>query len=312
MDVVGSKPVALICLMTGNVCVRGGNPPNMTPDGREHMWVPVVDAEPYYTQRVGSDSESTDRTQDGRFDKTHLSPEHAYRIGRDYLAHCIRYGWPMKVVKERLGAGARIIEFGCGKELPLFRTLTCDHSAVTHYKPKRYVGMDLNKVKYNPRVTGIDSLVMSEMNCVENFAAIPDEVFDLTISFEVVEHMDKPDGLRFLDSMVRVARRKSEREGKPGLLLLSTPVNGGKIAKNHVYEYGRGELRRAIEKLGCTIEEEYGTFSNIRDLVGALSVHEEYVWNQLAKYHSPDVLTALFSCNHPEVARNIAWLVNVP
>jgi hypothetical protein len=172
--------------------------------------------------------------------------------------------------------------------------------------------VDLNRVKYNPRVSGIESTILAETNIITQFDRIPDEVFDLVVSFEVVEHMDKPDGLLFVERVVQAARRKAEREGKPGLVLLSTPVNGGRIAKNHIYEWQRGELRRAFEGLGGVIESEYGTFSNLRDLAPALSSYEQFVWNQLSDYHSPDVLTAVFSARHPEVARNIAWLVSVP
>lgn len=295
----------MICLRTGKL----SDDPDRPSDG---MWIPIEDAEPHYEQRVMSRASAHDRTDDGRFDRSHLSPEKAYRIGRDYLAHCIRYGWPMKVIKDRFGPGARIIEFGCGKELPMFRTLTCDHSAITHYKPSRYVGVDLNPVKYNPKVNGIESTILGRTNCVTEFDQIPDEVFDMVTSFEVIEHMGKFDGEEFLDAMFKVARRVPERENKPGLILLSTPVNGGTIAKNHVYEYGRSEMRRMFERRGGVIVGEFATFSNIRALLGELTDEEVVVWNRLTDYHSPDVLTAVFSALHPEVGRNIAWLVEVP
>lgn len=271
----------------------------------------LEDAEPYFPQRTGSDANPWGRTSDG-YDRSHLSPEHAYRIGRDYLAHCIRYGWPMKVIRERFGPGARIFEMGCGKELPLFRTMTCDHSAVTRYKPARYVGADLNRVKYYPQVNGVESTILSETNIVTEPEKLPDEVFDLVISFEVLEHMPKEAGLRFLDAAVSIARRKSEREGKPGLCLFSTPVNGGTIAKNHIYEWALGEMERGWTSRGCRVVEKFGTFANLRDLIEVLTPGERSVWNSLASYHSPDVLTAVFSANHPEVARNCAWLVEVP
>jgi hypothetical protein len=294
----------LMNLKTG----RLANGHNVVEDGH---WVPVAEAEPFFTQEVVSKASPVERTSDGKFDRSHLSPEHAYRIGRDYLAHCIRYGWPMKVIKERFGVGARILELGCGKELPMFRTLTCDHSATTHYKPSRYVGIDLNRVKYNPNVNGIRTTILSEVNVVTQPEKIPDEVFDLVASFEVVEHMGKDDGTRFLDAIISSARRKILREDKVGVALISTPVNGGTIAKNHIYEWQRGELRRAIEALGGTVVGEHGTFSNIKELVNVLTPVERQLWNSLADYHTPHVLSCLFSANHPEAARNVAWLVEV-
>ena len=136
--------------------------------------------------------------------------------------------------------------------------------------------------------------------------------FDVVVSFEVLEHMDKPDGHRFLDAMFAFARRKAEREGEDGLIILSTPVNGGKIAKNHIYEWQQSELRRAFEKRGGVIEGEYGTFSNLRDLAAAMDDTETEVWNRLARYHSPHTLSCIFSAMHPDAARNIAWKVRVP
>jgi hypothetical protein len=275
------------------------------------MWVPIIEGEPMFVQNVGSTSNPHDRTDDGRFDRSHLSPERAYRIGRDYLAHCIRYGFPMKVIKEHFGAGVRILEMGCGKEIPLFRTLTCDHSATKYYKPSQYCGVDLNPIKYHPRVTGIESKVLSRVNCVTEPEKVPDWTFDLVLSFEVVEHMDKPDGDRFLDAMVTFAKRKVDREGKPGMILLSTPVNNGTIAKNHIYEWRRSELERAWTRRGCRVLEQYGTFSNLRDLFAAMDDTEIEVWNRMAAYHSPNTLSCVFSAMHPEAARNVAWKIEV-
>jgi hypothetical protein len=299
--------VGLICLKTG----RLSTDTDANVDSEDHMWVPISEGEPYFAQIVGSDSEPADRTDDGRFDRSHLSPENAWRIGRDYLAHCIRYGFPMKVIKEHFGAGVRILEMGCGKELPLFRTLTCDHSATKYYKPSVYVGADLNEIKYHPKVSGIDTTILQRTNIVDNRERVPNVPFDVVTSFEVIEHMDKADGQRFLDGMFDFARRKPTQENKASIILLSTPVNNGRIAKNHIYEWHRGELRRALEDRGGVVVGEYGTFSNIIALERVLTPIEREVWNSLCSYHSPHVLSSIFSANHPEVARNIAWKVEV-
>ncbi len=310
--------IGLVCVRTGKIHVKSEEPPEafvgLNGQSEKHEWMPLAEGEPYFRQVSGSRAEATGRTDDGRFDTTHLSPEKAWRIGRDYLAHCIRYGFPMKVIKEHIGAGGRILEMGCGKEIPLFRTLTCDHSAVMYYKPSVYVGADLNVIKYRPQISGCDTTILpkTDITSEEGAAKVPDVPFDIVVSFEVLEHMDKDDGFRFLDAMFGFARRKAEREGEDGLIILSTPVNGGKIAKNHIYEWQRSELRRAFEKRGGIIEGEYGTFSNLRDLTKAMDDTEIEIWNRLAAYHSPHTLSCIFSAMHPEAARNIAWKVRVP
>lgn len=273
--------------------------------------MPVLEAEPYFAQYTASAASPRERVEGGRYDRSHLSPEKAYRLGRDYLAHCLRYGWPMNVIREHVGPGGRILEMGCGKEIPMFRALTCDHSAVVHYKPTLYVGADLNEIQYRPEITGCRSIILPRTNIIDNPSAMPDEPFDIIVSFEVLEHMDKPDGERFLDAMVRYARRKPEREGKPCIILLSTPVNGGAIAKNHIYEWQRSELRRAWKKRGARVVREFGTFSNLAELVHRLTPAEREVWNSMVDYHSPHTLSCFFSAMHPEAARNIAWHVEV-
>jgi hypothetical protein len=315
---VKKELIGLVCLKSGHLCKKGDDAPKefsgLDGENQAHEWVPVFEGEPFFLQNVGSIADPTGRTEDGKFDTTHLSPEKAWRIGRDYLAHCIRYGFPMKVIKEHFGAGARILEMGCGKEIPLFRTLTCDHSAVKYYKPAAYVGADLNVIKYHPRVSGIDTTILpkTDITSEEGGAKVPDIPFDIVVSFEVLEHMGKEDGYKFLDAMFAFARRKAEREGQDGLIVLSTPVNGGKIAKNHIYEWQRSELHRAFEKRGGVVEGEYGTFSNLRDILKAMDDTEIEVWNRLASYHSPHTLSCIFSALHPEAARNIAWKVRVP
>ena len=283
-----------------------------TADAPADAWLlPVVEAEPYYEQNTRSAAAPRGRTDDGKFDRTALSPEHAWRIGRDYLAHCIRYGWPMTVIRECIGAGGRILEMGCGEEIPFFRALTCDHSAVMYYKPSLYVGADLNTIRYFPQVTGSRAVILPRTNVMTPDSGVPDEPFDLVISFEVLEHMDKQDGEQFLDAMVEFAARKPRREGKPGLILLSTPVNDGQIAKNHIYEWRRSELMRAWARRGCYIEKQFGTFANLIQLTSALTSEERIVWNRLCEYHSPHTLCCIFAAAHPEAARNIAWRVRV-
>ncbi len=303
---MGSQKM-MACIRTGRVFAA-----DQVPDDTDGlMLMPVEEAEPYYEQWTRSAAIPHERTDDGRFDRSHLSTEHAYRLGRDYFAHCLRYGWPMTLVRQHVGPGGRIMDVGCGKEIPFFRALTCDHSAVTYYKPALYVAADLNDIKYRPRITGCETHILDHCNAVEDLSRVPNEPFDLVVSFEVLEHMDKDDGLRFLEALVGFARRKPEREGKPAIIALSTPVNGGTIAKNHIYEWGRSELRRAWWKLGCDVVQEYGTFANLRDITRMLTSTELEVWNSLVDYHSPHTLTSIFATKHPEAARNIAWHVEV-
>jgi len=293
----------VVCRRTGKVFTSDEIPE----DTSNLMLMPVHEAEPYYEQIVRSRAGRENR----RFDTTDLIPHKAYRLGRDYIAHAFRYGWPMRIVRDHIGPGACILEMGCGAEIPFFRTLTCDHSAVKYYKPDVFVAADLNVIKYRPTINGCRTVLLDRCNIVDDPHKVPTDVppFDLIVSFEVIEHMDKPDGFKFLDAMFEFARR-GRTEGRC-LLAVSTPVNGGQIARNHIYEWQRSELRRAFEARGGTVLEENGMYSNLSPLLKVLTREERIVWNSMAQFHSPHVLSAIFSVMHPEVARNIAWLVEV-
>lgn len=295
----------MACIKTGMIFSPGDDVP------RDAMLVPIAEAEPYYEQMTRSAASPLERTADGRFDKSSLTPDRAYRLGRDYFAHCLRYGWPMTLVRQHIGPGGRILDVGCGAEIPLFRALTCDHSSITYYKPSLYVAVDLNPIKYRPQITGCESHIIENYVPGTLHPMLDGPTFDLVVCFEALEHMDKPDGELFLDGLVEKAGRR-RNEGKPGIIALSTPVNGGAIAKNHIYEWKRSELRRAFWRRGCTVKAEYGTFANLSELTRVLTAEERRVWNSLVAYHSPHTLTGIFATRHPEAARNIAWHVEVP
>lgn len=293
----------VLSVETGKIYRKG----DVIPDGETLL--PIVDAEPHYEQYVRSRAGAR---EDRDFDTTHLSPENSWGIGRDYIAHALRYGWPMNVIREHLQAGARILEMGCGAEIPMFRTLCGDASAVKYYKPSVYCGADLNKVRYKPNTKGCETIILEETNIVTNPEAVPEHAFpfDLIVSFEVIEHMDKvPHGDIFLDQMFRFARQGPA--GTRCLLLVSTPVNDGQIARNHIYEWRRNELHMGFARRGGKVLRQFGMYSNLRPLLKALTPAEIEVWNSMADFHSPHMLSCFFSVNHPEVARNIAWLVEV-
>ena len=242
--------------------------------------LPVLEAEPYYEQNRSTNAEPGERTADGKFDKSSLDPERRYRMNRDYVAHALRYGWPMRVLRASYGVGATIAELGCGADLPMFRTIVMDLSATSYYKPARYVGVDLNKIRYKPQVGGINAVYLENTNLVNNPEVLPDWDYDLIVSFEVLEHMGKEDGLKFLDIATNLAKNSVRRKLTAGktnptcTILLSTPVGNGSTPKNHIYEWKRSELQRAWNRLGVRIVAQFGMFNNLRDLEDELTKAE--------------------------------------
>ena len=302
-----------------NFCIRHGD---LAESCHQHglldcQILPALEAEPYYEQYRSTTALPQERTADGKFDKSSLDPERRYRLNRDYVAHALRYGWPMRVLRANYGAGATIAELGCGADLPMFRTMVMDLSATSYYKPKRYVGVDLNKIRYKPQVSGINSVYLENTNLLRSPEVLPDWDYDLIISFEVLEHMGKEDGLQFLEIAVNLAKTSVRRKLEAGqkkptcMILLSTPVGNGLTPKNHIYEWKRSELQRAWNHLGVRIAAQFGMFSNLTELQSELTEAEWQVFRRLTRFHSPETLVSMFSCLHPSVARNIAWEIVV-
>ena len=83
--------------------------------------------------------------------------------------------------------------------------------------------------------------------------------FDLVVSFETIEHMNKTDGDAFLQR-IRAALRKH------GTFIISTPINrsGKKINVNeyHLREYDEAEFMKKLVKNGFTIIDMYGQGSS--------------------------------------------------
>ena len=80
-------------------------------------------------------------------DKTHLSIDQAEDRGflhRDYIAHCLRWSHIVKHLQQKKRyKKARILDIGCGKEMPLIKTLY-----TMKMTPKEYIAIDINKIKF--------------------------------------------------------------------------------------------------------------------------------------------------------------------
>ena len=138
-------------------------------------------------------------------DGTHLSVEQAERRGflhRDYIAHCLRW---TKIAKD-LGVSGKfketdLIDVGCGKDMPLARTLMTGRMA-----PRRYLGIEWNKMelpdmfantKFKPElVTETDFTTMD----------IPGDSFNTSVCLEVLEHVEPEKAIGILDKISEVVK----------------------------------------------------------------------------------------------------------
>lgn len=226
------------------------------------------------------------------FDKTSLREQHhTHRISRDYLGHCVRWGFVRKFINH----STTVLDVGCGVDLPLLKTLTGGYANMI---PAAYLGVDLNKLSV-PTVKW--ATVREKFNFVTHYAELPDN-FDVITAFELIEHMTVAHGATLLLGLKRCL-------APGGTLLLSTPVFKKNAAKNHVHEYELEELRVAIEAAGLTVVKQYGTFANYYDIKRVATPEELAILERLNEFLHGDVTAVFMASLYPEASRNVTWII---
>ena len=216
---------------------------------------------------------------------------HGKWVHRDYGAHFFRWGFAGRFVN----AEVEVLDVGCGPDCAMIDALTMPRNNV----PKRYVGVDLNKEPRKTPSRGWATLCW-EFNFLERYGELG--LFDLAVSFEVIEHMRKPNGERLLHALKACLRPS-------GTLLLSTPVFNGKAAANHLHEWTIPELRASIEAAGLAVVRRHGTFASHQEIKKAARPEELALVARLAGYYSGEVLSCFLAPLYPDASRNNVWVL---
>lgn len=250
--------------------------------------------------RGGNDKFGTD------YDVTQLHEDgHGTKVHRDYLGHVLRWGF----VQRNIEYGEKILDFGCGQDLPLAQVLA-GHMSFTgdlsNGRPQ-YVGVDLNKIK--KKFGAKWSTILGEYNLLDD--PEPEKTvpyfgdFDVVVSLEVIEHMSVENGRRYL--------AKAYEALKPGgRMYLSTPVFNGKAAKNHIHEYEIGELNEALIEAGFTVLQRWGTFMSWNDMRKVATEEQIALATQLRDFLGGEVVACFLASLYPDASRNNTWLVAKP
>jgi hypothetical protein len=273
------------------------------------------------------------RNQNRVVDKTFLSLDLAEERGlihRDYLAHCLRWSHVVKFLNRgHAYKEAMVLDVGCGKEMPLAKTLY-----VNKMSPRSYVGVDCNDFDIPQMLIGkkIPITVWPKTD----FCALdppdvglpnPDDWDPVTNSpqsyilpniltcFEVLEHIT-PEHCR------RMLIKFKELTSKDCHYFISTPCWNGSAAENHINEMTFQALGGLIEDLGYKVEGVYGTFASISDYeteLGNLTLTDKAtgrelpavdvrgVFSALRNYYDTNVLSVIFAPLFPNKSRNALW-----
>lgn len=266
-------------------------------------------------------------------DKTHLSIDAAEERGlihRDYIAHCFRWSHVVKcLLKNHKYKEAIMLDVGCGKEVPLAKTMY-----VNKMSPKVYIGVDanilfipdmLNRGKFPITLwseTDFCALTAEDVGRLVTGGQTSDpqhaegvQLPNIVTCFEVLEHVTPEHARRMLKHFGDISSPDVE-------VFISTPCYNGSAAGNHINEMTFAALGAMIEGLGYKIESVYGTFASISDYHTYLNAVDVYdkdtgkviattdlgpVFQALRNYYDSNVLSIIFAPLFPAHARNALW-----
>ena len=261
-------------------------------------------------------------------DKTFLSIDNAEDRGfihRDYIAHCLRWTHVIKRLYERKTyQTARILDVGCGRELPFAKTLYSSKLA-----PAIYLGVDAGPIldeevakiaktqKFPHKLwenTNFLELDKTDVDAYTDKDAGGDGLPNLVTCFEVLEHVEPKMMFDMLEHMKQLTSDDAR-------FFISTPCwNRVDCAVNHVNEMLYESLGAGFERHGFIVENVYGTFASIRDYEHLLdparqgvdvdhceATHLNDIFNQLREYYDTNFLSCVFAPLFPAQSRNCLW-----
>ena len=259
-------------------------------------------------------------------DTTHLSADTAFERGiihRDLISHCLRWTHVVKFMHQKnMYKNARVLDVGCGIDLPLAKTLYTNRMSV-----QQYVGVDYNKPhKFKTEMFhtgkmpvrafgGVDFARDVEVNGdVYSIRNVPGEFSlpNVITCFEVLEHVEPGHARRMMAKMHDIVAAAA-KAGDPCTVFISTPCYDSNVghAANHVSEIRREALGAMLEDLGFAIRGNWGTFASQRDYKDELS--EQYgkvgleMFSKLSEYYDSNYVATIMAPLFPAQSRNNLW-----
>lgn len=249
-----------------------------------------------------------------KFNKTHLSIDNAEERGfihRDYISHCLRWSHVIKLLlQQHRYKSIKILDVGCGKEVPLAKTMYTSKMSPDKSQGAKYVGIDVNKLSV-PSVLekAVESgkfplELVSETNVADWQT---DEKFDMIICFEVLEHMPPQNVLSTLRKFKTLVKDENSQ------IFISTPNYDSNVgaASNHPNEMSYELMLKIFDLVGLRVPAMYGTFASIKDYKDKLNVEELKMFTELRQYYDSNYLATLFAPLYPKESRNIMYVLDL-
>lgn len=250
------------------------------------------------------------RNPDREFDKTQLYADIAEErqiIHRDLLAHCLRWSFvAMWLRKGHRYKGCKLVDVGCGKEVPLAKMVYTNKLSVEHY-----FGVDINRLSVPEMLEGkkLPITLFGETNALNLTQESFGGPVNLITSFEVLEHM-RP------IHMVNLLKHLKTWLTAGGTFIVSTPCYDEHTgaAENHVNEVTHDALGAVFEATGWAIEDHFGTFASIRDYEDLLE--PTYgpgmvkAFKRLREFHDTNIIANMWAPLFPARSRNCCWVLH--
>lgn len=272
-------------------------------------------------------------------DNTHLSIDQAEARGfihRDYIAHCLRWTHVAKYLQSKYKE-ARVLDIGCGVDLPLARLLYSSRLIVNDY-----VGVEYNhskKFKLEPFHSGkfpisaygsmdfgktASAYLTNETNEAitdqQSMIYVGDDGWgqhrlpNVVTSFEMLEHVESGHCRAVLQKVFNIMNTTKVVLKENPIAFISTPCYDANVgaAANHVNEMTYQALGALLEDLGFEIQNVYGTFASQRDYKPQLMKDGHLAaYEALSTYYDSNYLATIFAPLYPQFSRNALWELRV-
>lgn len=241
------------------------------------------------------------------YNTTQLNPETTFErhvFHRDQFAHYLRWTHVLNMAR----IGMNILDVGCGSG-NLYEVFYRNR-----YSPNEFIGVDIREKTIEKNKEKFPQAKWLCMDPVNERLPQPAEGtrYNIITSFEVLEHIGKQNGEKFLENIKAVMADDT-------VFLLSTPCYDEAVgaADNHTYdsgdgrgvavqEYGYHELKALLEQ-HFEIIEHFGTFASQRDYKQFLTPGEREVFDKLTRYYDSNLVANIFAPLVPEHSRNVIW-----
>lgn len=226
-------------------------------------------------------------------------------IHRDYIAHCLRWSHVVAyLMKNKFYQRAKILDVGCGREVPLLKTLYSNR-LTNRDSGGLYVGVDYGPIN-DPNVN--NETLKHKLYERTDFAStdkIEETNFDVVTCFEVLEHVEPYHAFKLLKKI------RTKINEATGVGFISTPNFDHSVgpAANHVNEMNFRATHALLLAAGFKIGKVNGTFASQKDYKKFLTPEELVVFDNLSAYYDTNLISCIFAPMYPEQSRNAIWTV---